>query len=64
MLRPVGRARDEQLLPLQTDLDVAVLALRETAAGASDVDGLGLDGNGDAGGDRNGLLANAGHNRC
>src|SRR3954454_13162968 len=61
VLRAVGRAGDEELLALLADLDRAVLALLEIAAGAGHAHDLGLDRHGDAGGNGDGLLADAGH---
>src|SRR5215208_1697122 len=61
LLGTVGRAGDEQLLALLADLDRAVLALLEIAAGTGHADDLGLDRHVDAGGDGDGLLSDSGH---
>ena len=50
MLAAVGRARDEELLVLLRDGDVARDALGELALGAVHAHELGLDRDGDAGG--------------
>src|SRR3954463_8976274 len=61
VLRAVGRAGDDELLALLADLDRAVLALLEVAAGAGDAHDLGLDRHGDAGGDGDGPLTDSRH---
>src|SRR3954447_8885348 len=61
VLAAVGRAADEQLAVLLLDRDVAVLALGQVTARAGHADDLGLDGDGHAVGNGNGLAADAAH---
>ena len=63
MLATVGRAGDVQLAVLLLDADVARLALEEIAAGAGHADDLGLDRDGHAVGNGDGLFSDSGH-RC
>src|SRR5205823_1679782 len=61
VLAAVGRALDEELLTVLLDADVARDALEELALRAVDADELGLDRDGHAGRDGDGLAADAGH---
>ena len=64
VLAAVGRARDESVAarrPARRHRDVAVDALGQLALGAVDGHELGLDRDGHAGGDGDGLSADTGH---
>src|SRR3954453_7306877 len=61
VLRPVGRARDEDVAVLLANLDRARLALVQIALRPGHANDLRLDRHGDAGGDVDGLLTDTGH---